>query len=456
MSVALAQARTGTARRAPLPDLWPPDDDHRLTCMDLDTVDLAPDVQALRPLIGRLARLADTIRPLQAADGTFLDDELTGLALRRSADLVSSVAAQLPTPLSEVAYLRMVALLDRRAHVVAATRHVSVLEQPLVLIAGPLSTWRSKSLTALHSVVASVPDAPLNGLVGRIDGQLPAVLERWRTVVGRPDLRLSGVPAFYVTNLFACGGEANTFPKHFSYFLPEDEGVKRAPEKKTLVYANVYSEQFQRISRPVAETTLAPMVPADPERDRATQLVWFRGHDVGHSLQLPATDYRNLRPLGLRTSVMLQEAIADVMGFLAAASEPWRRLAGDDDIGRLGTVFLSELLRYVRRGVAWFPDSGSAFLELSYLVANGFLVLRDGGLRWDADRLHEGMARLGRDLCHVVLDAELEPAGRLLADHAWRADHPLAGEVKDLERRTRHLPTALTYRQASASAGTEP
>src|SRR5437764_1409402 len=92
--------------------------------------------------------------------------------------------------------------------------------------------------------------------------------------------------------------------------------------------------------------------------------------------------------------------------------------------------FLISLLRilarkwstsYIRRGPTWFPDSGAAFIELSYLLSHGSVSLIENGekLAWDGDRLYNGMVALAGELINVILRADVERATALLANHSF-------------------------------------
>ena len=223
---------------------------------------------------------------------------------------------------------------------------------------------------------------------------------------------------------------------------------------KSVVYANLYQTRFQRVSLPLAEETLVPfpLNGLTPSRALRYLLLWFRGHDSGHSFRLPQTNYGRLQSVGLENMWMLQEAIADVMGYLMVASGPWRE-AFQLDRAECSAVFLAELLRYIRRGPSWFPDSGAGFIELSYLLSHGYVsLLADGEqLLWDPDRLYDGMGALAGELVKVVLGADVERARALLAEHSFQPGHVLSRLLTKLTRDFHHLPTDFAFNTMSGS-----
>ena len=70
--------------------------------------------------------------------------------------------------------------------------------------------------------------------------------------------------------------------------------------------------------------------------------------------------------------MMLQEVLADLFGLIMVSGGPWSKIANlRNDVAV--RVFLTEMLRYLRRGETYFPDAEAAFLEFSFLEANGFV-----------------------------------------------------------------------------------
>ncbi len=269
------------------------------------------------------------------------------------------------------------------------------------------------------------------------------------------ELRLDESYPMRVTDMVACGGEANAYPKHFAYFLPEDEGVKGEPgqRKKTIVFRNAYRDRFTVISQPLGEAVFRG--PArDPEApvERAL-LAWFRGHDIGHTATLPSTDYGWRLDLGHEPFMMMQEAVSDVYGLLLTLTPTWTALTGLSPVD-IADVFLAELLHYLRRGPWLYGDAGAAYVELSYLLANGFMVLRpDGHVEWEMERLHEGMRSLAREMASAVLEpTKAEPCGRLVATYGWPAQTPAVQVLSQLHGPLRAVPSALAYREASPAA----
>ena len=148
-------------------------------------------------------------------------------------------------------------------------------------------------------------DRPLNAVIAAVDTRTAETEAFLRDLVD-PRLELQSPPAIKFTRLMFCGGEANLYPKHFAYFLPEDEGIKHAPRKKTLVLVNVYREMYRRVSEPFSRHVVADPVEGDPDAIDLQLTLWFRGHDTGHGVRLPETDFTAMRCEGRWLSMVMQ------------------------------------------------------------------------------------------------------------------------------------------------------
>ena len=417
---------------------WPPNRPHRIAFTELTPGRLPPVVQAELPALSELAELADTIR----SNGS---SAVAEAARDRSASLLHELAEELPGPEAEVVALRAAALADGDA-AAAARRQAEIVERDLVLLCGPVATWRRKSTETFHGMMASVPLPDWNDFVNRADAILEPLVAYVADVLEQPELTARPVPGFQVADLVVCGGEPSGFPKHFAYFLPEDEGV-RGDCAKTVVYANVYVAHHELIGRELAARVLDPHVADFSDEPLAPILLWFRGHDIGHQLRLPQTALRELHVVGREASIALQEALADTIGYLVAAGGPWPAEGLSGDREEVGSTFLAELLRYLQRGPQLFPDSDAAFLELGYLAEGGYVELdeRHGTLAWDPDALHDGMVALARELTEALLDTDVGRTNRLIEAHLPVESERLADWWSAFDAATSDVPTTFAY-----------
>jgi len=439
------------ARTEAIVPFWPPWDVHHVT-QGSATRSLPSKVASVSSGVRQLAALADAARALQTLDARFIHHDGAAALLAASAETLAAIAEAdiVSSESREIMRLRAEALSRGSGYEQAAVREAELTtSQPLTVICGPMCTWRLKSRRPLHSLIASVGHAEGSCLVETIDRALEPALTVMRHDLGIAELSARPACAMVVDDLMACGGEANAFPKHFAYFLPEDEGVQGADSNKTLVFANVYQERYDLISAPLGRALLDPE--PLPQGAGAVQilLAWFRGHDIGHSVELPETSYdRWAKPLGHERFMMLQETLADVYGFLLALTPEWRQAGGYSTEGLCG-VFLAEMLHYLRRGPWLYGDAGAAYLELSYLIQHRYVSLAPGGerIRWEPEALCDGMQALAGTLARELLAARdsSEPAG-FIQQYGWEGRNFDAHSVVGaLRRALGHVPTALAY-----------
>lgn len=430
------------------PLLWPVADVHHVVQTELEVL-ASPRVDELNYDLQRLARLADSVRSLQRLDGSFIHDVAVRELLSDSADLLARLSQ------SSVFTAATRTVLEHRAGVLRGTcdhRSAALLEaeiatpQELTIVCGPICTWRLKTHAPLHSMIAATARPAGQEIVAAADRLLGDALTQIREWTGIAELDVQPPYPLLACDLIACGGEANSFPKHFAYFLPEDEGVDGAAKQKTLVFQNVYGSRHRLISRPLGDALLSGPRPPEAGLENLL-LLWMRGHDVGHGVVLPSTVRHWRDEIGIEPYMMLQEAIADVFGFLLAASDAWSSI-GTISLDALGAVFMAELLHYLRRGPWLFGDAGAAYLELAFLLEHGYVTVcaEDDQIVWDPPRLLTGMTELARRLvAHVVEPCSPGAARILLARHGWQPESPMAGLLQRLRTEFAYIPTTAAY-----------
>ena len=329
-------------------------------------------------------------------------------------------------------------------------------------ICGPLCTWRTKTRKPLHSFIASAKNEHYQEILDRLDASLEDALGPLRENLDAPGLKVAfGLP-FHVTDLIAIGGEAAGHPKHFAYFLPEDEGVDDLPlrEQRTLYLRNVHMERYSLITIPLAETLIKGPVRAEDVPIESTLMPWIRGHDHGHNLVVPETKYDWIEQLGVEPFYMLGEAIADVYGFLLLTSEAWLEIAGASRADMCAT-HIAELLHYLRRGPWHDGDAGAAYVELSFLAENGFVDIDEAGrITWTEDGFHAGMVELAKALTESTVSAQGPGPSREFIDrYGWPEDvseqalDTLAGHTLAAMREEpalAYLPTSLAFYRTDA------
>jgi len=447
MSATASSSSTTVAVPAPL--IWPERDNHTLTSVDLDPR-MPQNVEALLPRLRQLAALGDALRALQTIDGSFVHEAHARFLAQASAKLMEEIAA------SDAVSEAQADMLRRRAAALVELRHDTGIAhdeaalttpQNLTVIAGPMCTFRNKTRTPLHSVVACTAHEQGDRLIAALDASSGRVLDEVNGYCGTPDVTVGGIFAMQVTDLIAMGGESNAFPKHFAYFLPEDEGAGYGEVfNKTILFRNVYGLRYEYISKPLGDALLKGYRPNPTVDVRNVLITWMRGHDIAHAVTTPRVGRVEPKDVGHEPWYALQEAIADAYGSAMSFTDTWLELAGctlDDMVA----VYLAEALHYLRRGPWNWGDAGAASVELSFLATHGAIdVHPDGTISWETERVVKGIHRLCAALERDVVSApESAAVQRVLDTYGWREDSVLAPTLRKIRDELGGVPTSLAY-----------
>ncbi|MEV5886554.1 hypothetical protein AB0L74_28285 [Streptomyces sp. NPDC052020] len=411
---------------------WPPTDGYEVSFLDLagDTPDFGG------AFLRSLAVLKDEIE----AEWKRVKDK--GVPARRRfnaprpvAEAMREIAEHLPGAADRRALtLRARAVQDGYNDDIL--RELAGMEEEFTVVAGQVSTWYGKEVKGLPTAFACRADEHRQSFVSqalRAEEDVAAHLRRLHA-----DLRLGRLPAFGAARLFFMAGEGNLHPKHIAYFLPEDEGVKYSPFKKTYYFGNTHQALLESISAPLAARFLRVDAEFDPaaERFAAIPTLGVLSHELGHFVHRPATDFKELNAQDRWASVVLQEIAADVFGILILA-EVWAERFG---IAQADVIayYLAECLRYVDRGLGHFPDSDGMFLQLSYFVQLDALTVKEERhgrvLAGDSQVVLAGLRSLARVLADALLAGKAEPAAALHRTFGPAAPAPLRPLIEELRR----------------------
>lgn len=427
---------------------WPIKNHFSVSSLVLST-DLPEHFQPIRPLFAQLSHLANSIRELQAINerSPHLEKQITQL-LHQSGEIIEEISQVLSSNAEKNILRKKAQVLKGELEARPVLEQASQFtEEELILLCGPLSTWHKKTKQYFHSMIAAIPDAELNRTIKQADRLFYEVLlPRFKQDID-PQLGVSSVPSFVVGELVACGGEADRYPKHFSYFLPEDEGVKWAKMKKTIVFSNLYQHRFQHTTLKLGERFFNDFRVDEHYSVTKPLIMWLRGHDIGHSIVLPTTSYKELRQIGRWNSMLVQEAIADTYGFLANQSPEWRKIH-QASVEQVTDLFISELIRYLLKGWNLFPDSGAALLELSYLIYHGHLKM-DNHLRihYTDESIVTGMENLTKKLTELILTPKVAELDIFLDELIGNSKfaQQLKHELQRLVQSAEDIPMYETY-----------
>lgn len=440
-----------------LPSFWPIDAQHGVGHVHLDG-EPADNPARVMPLLVELAAQSEAMRSLQSDEGEVLSEAAASVLRGEMAERMRELA-ELVDPDSAAA------IRQRAKSLAGATEHREMTLEiarsgpppALEVVCGPLCTWRMKTRVGLHSFVAAARDPEQQELLGRLDDSLEEALGEVEAEIGANGMRVPFKLPMNVTELLISAGEAAGHPKHFAYFMPEDEGIDGLPlsEQRTLYMRNVHLARYSVITIPLAEAMLeGPMCAAEaPVAD--TLMPWIRGHDHGHNVVVPETSYDSwMETLGIEPFMALQEAIADVYGFLMTISGPWRAITGVSRV-EMAATHIAELLHYMRRGPKYYGDPGAAFVELSFLAENGFVEIDERGhVSWDEQGFCRGMAALASALTDATVGAPDERGSEaFLERYGWPTETAAMRTLEAMERECADVPTSLAfYRTADVAA----
>jgi hypothetical protein len=385
---------------------WPRNRMHTVSSLTLDLNDAGMTYEIARH-VTTILKLTQAIRGLQP-----IADTATRAVSERISFEIANELDRLATFLKDADSARGLSL---RAQILRgddqrqlATEIASLNEQQLIGFCGDLTTWLGKSRRTYFSSFFAVPDVRHQNIADAAHKLLP---DAFAEICDMLDERLvlGSVSEFKITHLIAAAGEANFYPKHFAYFLPEDEGVKYATRKRTIVFANTYLALFNLISLEESRAHICVTDGVLRASEAGAHLIsWFKGHDIGHSIVGPETDFRIISKADRWASMVLQEALADVFGFLLCVTDTWCDGLGLDP-EMVCQVYCFEMLRYLRRAPRDFPDAGAAFVQLQFLIEHGYAKVEtsDGKIGISSADMIAGMAALAKQLSCSVLTGNL-------------------------------------------------
>lgn len=414
-------------------NFWPPAVEYRLISLDLAM--MAP------PTPDGFVKTLETLRNL--VEGEWFSCKIHGSA-------TDPTRFRDPSPIADVMrglakYLTLTEdrrALEMRANAVesgwqsAELRAMTRIDETVAIVAGRISTWYGKQTGGLPTAFGCTTDSGQLSMVNAAMVRFEDIDLYMRRL--HSHLRVGQVPAFMPANLFFMAGEGNRHPKHIAYFLPEDEGVKHSPFKKTYYFSNTHRALLDHISIPLAAVyiDLGCRARSSSAGFGPIPTLGVLAHEIGHFVHRPGCSYTALNKLDRWTSVVLQEICADVFGVLVLAD-----LWADHlklPMACVVEYYLAECLRYLDRGLGFFPDSDGMYLQLNYLVEIGALSLETNcgvHLQGDPDTILAGLRSLARVLADTLLAGEAERSIALYRTYGPEGSQALAPLLSVLAER---------------------
>ncbi len=239
---------------------------------------------------------------------------------------------------------------------------LNLLNDALSFVGGNISSWYGKHVGGFATCFATCTNVELTQTCDSVLWCKDMLHDYIAGINSR--LSMLEIPKYVACDLVFMSGEGASHPKHIAYFLPEDEGFKCSPIKKTHYFSNVHCAQINKISAELlSEFSKHDYYGIDIVTLGALGVL---GHEYGHFITLPETNFRIVSQNDRWSSIMYQEIAADVFGFLILA-EVWGPMKGFP-LEQSCTYYLGELLRYANRGFGRFPDSDGMLFQLNYLL----------------------------------------------------------------------------------------
>lgn len=394
---------------------WPVADSYHIRMMDIPMPDSLSAVAL--DLIHQATRLVDAashLHPIATRIGSTLLQSIE----EKLSIICFKLAQEFDDPdTCKALQLRAETLSDSTTAKELLPKIAGLDEQELVQGIGYMSTWVGKSRAPYYSAWFGLPDRGLQEVSDIVDDLFP---DNMRWLQNHIDHRLVTLPGcrYKIVNLFAIAGEANNYPKHFAYFFPEDEGIKYAPQKRTIVFANTYLNLFEQFARPQA-SMLGWGQNSIPEKDLCARhlIAWFRGHDLGHSIILEKSMFGELSKQDRWGSMVVQEALADIFGLLICATENSSQALQLNETLLL-KLFLLEMLRYLRRGPCEYPDAGAAYIQLKWLTEHQCMIWKGTHYEVNLCTIKPVMIELAITMSRMVLEGDITLAMQFLQQYS--------------------------------------
>ncbi len=206
-------------------------------------------------------------------------------------------------------------------------------------------------------------------------------------------------------------GDFNLVYKPISLFYSGTKSRDESIPSKVALFTNIYFKRHEVVTEELGRRFIYDFYDKDKlsqEDKNKILLYWLRGHDLGHFFGRDVLG-KNLKDVmsttkeeNRRVYYLLNELKADIVS-LYILKNRLKELLGDIDIKNVYMVYISELLRYMRRGhLLHYADGGSAYLAYKYFLKSGALKLSyDNMLELNHEQLSIDIDKLCEELIEL-------------------------------------------------------
>ena len=390
-----------------------------ISIMNIKLIELLP--VNLHEILDDLIQLKNYVNAIYHLEETRAHDKKIKNLLHCCALIMRKISCSMHHPEDRLSlYLRSAYLEEGCTNSCYLTAISTLIEQELLIILSPMITnWIKGKRKKQFSFVAAYPNQNLQSYVDNYFKNTNQIRLFLSEIGTEQKLSLDKIPSCIIADLLLLGGAADNYPKHFSYFMPEDEGKPNSKFKKTTIFSNLISHRFSNTTQIIhyylIESSQSPFI--STEAGLNLLLLWMRGHDIGHFIKLPATNYQALRSIGYFFSMTLQELIADCAGYLFAFPSFGLNPITDLNAESAKGIFLAEMLRYALKDNQELPDSYAAFIELNFLISNEFISIINNKISTTPLQLFNGLKALFQIAIQTILQTNIEKTEQFLAQY---------------------------------------
>ena len=228
--------------------------------------------------------------------------------------------------------------------------------------------------------------------------------------------KLGAMAPIRVVNTVFSSGDANRGVQTAAFNLPNDERVISQHGSKRVMLKNNQEAKFRMVLQPIAKVVLTPADQGNVAFDA------FFTHILMHEL-MHGLGPHNITAAGRPTTVRqelketysaIEEAKADISGLFALRFLVDRGTLDAAFTRTMYTTFLASIFRSIRFGINEAHGRGVA-MQLNYFLDNGGVsVAPDGTFAVNADRIHQNVIDLTRDIMTLQATGDYQAAVQMI------------------------------------------
>lgn len=257
----------------------------------------------------------------------------------------------------------------------------------------------------MYGSAAGFPNIECDNAVKEYDSKVEDYLSRSNLAGFEGSLKLTEMLSdFSCMDVAMLSGELDRNNKPISVFYSRDQGENISALSRVTLFTNLYFHRFELLSKRLGRKYISGFDSVDNFSEdiiNRVLLFWLRGHDNGHSIgednlgQFMKKDKRF-------KYYALHELKSDIISLylLSEVDSLWGEIKIPPGI--IYKVFVSEALRYIRRGNPdRIPDTASAHMVINYFLDYGAVSYSSDKVLFNID--DEQLKNAISELCGLML-----------------------------------------------------